>query len=211
MRVRLNRRRSLCVLVALLCGLAASGGADESKVQKNPVDLTKDKFFARPLTELEAIVINLKAKAKEVASFFEGDNRLHLLKRGGMGPDADAGFDPESGRIALVLTLHVTEMADPWREVCDSTLGSFAGWFYFPSLNEDADLKLRLLGKYFGEAVMIDRESAKQAADIFLRSIVARVIFTVVDRPPSPKLTFLRSCTKDELTGKTTYWEYRYQ
>ena len=61
------------VFVLLLMILVAGAGpsavaADQDNIQKNVVDLTTAKFFSRPITELEMIVLNLKAQAKDSAS-----------------------------------------------------------------------------------------------------------------------------------------------
>jgi hypothetical protein len=75
-------------------------------------------------------------------------------------PEGDAGFDPTTGRIFLVLSLHVDEMSDPWKETCDSAMRSFYGWFFFPPNDANQNLKLSAMSKYLGEAIRIDNENA---------------------------------------------------
>ena len=127
-----------------------------------------------------------------------------------MQPDGDAGFDSTTGRIFLVLSLHVDEMSDPWKETCDSTMRSFYGWFFFPPNDATEAVKLSIMEKYFGEATRIDKDNAVGAIDILLSSIVTRVSFLVVDYP-SKSLRWMRTCTKDNLTGNVSYTEHRYQ
>ena len=94
--------RLLRLVGTVLFSLAPySVAADEGQIQKNPVDLTAAKFFARPVTELEVLLINLKARAREVAALIADDNKLHLIKVAGIGPEGNAGFDTQSGRLVL--------------------------------------------------------------------------------------------------------------
>jgi hypothetical protein len=209
----LSLMRWLHVLLGVLFvfGLnVRDAGADQSKIQQNSVDLKKDPFFGRPVTELELILINLTAKAQESASFVAERKELHILNKIGYRTEGYAGFDPGSGRVILVLSLYVTEMADPWREVCDSALGSFYGWFHFPVKEIDAPARLALMGKYFGQAIRIDAERAGDSIDVMIRSIVARANF-IVANANSPGLKWSRSCVKDNLTDQTFYTEYRYK
>jgi hypothetical protein len=205
---------SMILVIAVVVRLYAI--AANQDIQKNPVDLRTAKFFSRPITELEMILLNLKAQAKESASFVAETAELHIIKTIGIAPEGDAGFDPTTGRIFLVLELHVTEMSDPWKETCDSTLSSFYGWFYFASKDDDRRSRLGVMQKYFGEAVRIDKDNAADAIDVFLNSIVTRVTFLVGSDPSIahntlPHLKWMRTCTKEDLTSETYYTEYRYQ
>jgi hypothetical protein len=164
------------------------------------------------------IVLNLKAQAKDSAGFVGEKKELHIIKTVGIEPEGDAGFDPSTGRIFLTLELHVEEMSDPWKEACDSTIGSFYGWFFFPPKDADQGSRLGIMQKYFGEAIRLDKDNATDAIDIFLNSIVTRVTFLVGPDPSAaradntrPVLEWMRTCTKDNLTGKTSYTEYRYR
>jgi hypothetical protein len=197
----------------LIIALVVALGSTYYAAAQHPTtanDLRAGKFFSRPITQLEIVLVNLKAAAKEIASFhFKRDQKLQVL-RDFREPDGDAGFVPELGRVVLALTLHVSEMADPWREVCDATVARFYGWFYFPPKEGwDRDSKLRMMEKYFGEAVRLDAENAKAAVDTFLDSIMVRVVFTVPTEDRK-KLKWHRTCTKDSMTGMTTYTEHRY-
>jgi len=192
--------------------------ADQDNIQKNVIDLRTAKFFARPITELEMIVINLKAQAKDSADFVGEMKGPHIIKTVGLAPDGDARLDPTTGRIFLTLELHVEEMSDPWKEACDSTIGNFYYWFFFPPKEVNQASRLGLMQKYFGEAIRIDKDNATDAIDIFLNSIVTRVTFLVGPDPSAaradntrPALEWMRTCTKDNLTGKTSYTVYRYR
>jgi hypothetical protein len=186
--------------------------ADQDDIPRNATALSKEEFFSRPITELEMIVLNLKKQAKESAAFVAGDSRLHIIKNfPGLDPaEGDAGYNPTKDRVYLALGLHVYEMSDPWREVCDSTIGSFYGWFYFPNMTDAQNVKLAMIQKYFGEAVKIDKDNAVGAIDTLLNSIVTSVTFLESDNASSP-LKWMRVCTKDNLTGRTSYFEHRYQ
>jgi hypothetical protein len=132
---------SALLLMLLVVGVRPYAvAADQDNIQKNIIDLRTAKFFSRPITELEIIVLNLKAQAKQSASFVGTNSKLHIIKTVGLEPEGDAGFDPTTGRIFLVLSLNVDEMSDPWKEACDSALGSFYHWFYFPpnDLNQNS-------------------------------------------------------------------------
>ena len=197
------------LLMLLLVGVGPSAvAADQDNIQKNVVDLTTAKFFSRPITELETIVLNLKAQAKASASFVGELPKLHIIKTVGLGPEGNAGFDPATQRIFLVLSLHVDEMSDPWKETCDSAMRSFYGWFFFPPNDANQDARLSTMEKYLGEAIRIDKDNAAGAIDILLSSIVTRMSFRVVENA-SKSLTWMRTCTKDNLTGKTSYTEHR--
>ena len=128
-----------------------------------------------------------------------------------MGPEGSVAFNTNSKRIFLSLKVNVEEMADPWREICASTIESFYRWFYFPSsrANGGPDLSLSLLGKYFGDAIWLDQTNAKQAIAPFLESIVTSAIFLVADQS-SKHLKWYRVCAKDNKTGKITFAEHRY-
>jgi hypothetical protein len=203
---RIASLRSWIIVLVFLFGFP-SYAADLPQLQKNPVDLRTTTFFARPLTELEVILINLKSAAEKIGSFIGDDKSLKFLPD--RSPDTDVGFDPKSGRIILFLELAVSEMSDPWKKVCDNEIVSYHELFYFPDDKFDSDLKVRLLRKYFGEAIRLDATNAKEAANQFLASLVARVVFTVASADKK-QLKWLRTCTKDYLTGKTDYTEYRY-
>jgi hypothetical protein len=197
------------LLILLVVGVRPPAvAADQDDIQKNVIDLRTAKFFSRPVTELELIVLNLKAQAKQSAHFVGASSNLHLIKTLGNEPDGDAGFDPTTGRIVLALSLDVSEMSDPWKDTCDSTIRSFYGWFYLPQDSMDQDVKLSLMAKYLGEAVRIDKDDAVDAIDILLHSMVTRIIFHVLDNTSSP-LMWLRTCTKDDLSGKIFYTEHR--
>ncbi len=189
---------------------AAQGDGAQSEIQKNHIDLLKDKFFSRPITELELILHNLNTQAKPTVSRFKSDRTFHVM-RGDREPEGGAAFIPKSGKIVLMLTLHVDKMSDPWREACDHTLNKFYNLFVLPSrgrpINAGAGLmRLRQAEKYFGEAIQIDSANADNAIDLFLNSILTRVNFYVFDNPASMPRSF-RSCTKDNMTGKMSYTE----
>jgi hypothetical protein len=204
-------------VVALLLMLLVVGArpyavaADQDNIQKNVIDLRTAKFFSRPITELEMIVLNLKAQAKVSASFVGEFSKLHIIKTVGQGPEGDAGFDPTTGRIFLVLSLHVDEMSDPWKETCDSAMGSFYRWFFFPPNDATQNIRLSMMAKYLGEAIRIDKDNAADSIDILLSSIVTRVSFLVVDDNASKPLSWMRTCTKDNLSGQISYTEHRYE
>ena len=182
----------LALAATFLLGFStAAVSVDLPDVQKNQVDLQNSKFFARPITELELILINLRAQSQKAASFFD-DIELHILKRPAP-PEGDAGFDPRSGRIILLLTLYVSDMSDPWRETCASTLERFYGWFYLPTKDKglDNDTRLRILGRIFGEATRLDADNAKGAIDVFLNSIATRVIFYVAQKSELKWISYL--------------------
>jgi len=209
--------RLLRLIALLLFGFAPYAiAADQAEIQKNGTDLRKNstdlrtaKFFSRPITELEVILLNLKAQAEKSASFVTVRN---LMKIAGhqLEPEGDAGFDPTSGRIVLLLKLTVDDMSDPWQVTCDDTLRGFYGLFYFPPKDIDENARLAVMGKYFGEAIRIDLANAKGAVDILLNSIVTRVIFSVADKTNPRELKWSRTCTKDNVAGNTSYTEHRY-
>jgi hypothetical protein len=71
--------------------------------------------------------------------------------------------------------------------------------------------------KYFGEAIRLDKNNAADAIDILLNSLVTRVTFVVGPTHDvagyrlQESLKWMCACTKDNLTGKTSYYEYRYK
>jgi hypothetical protein len=203
-------------VIALLLMLPVVGvkpyavAADQDNIQKNVIDLRTAKFFSRPITELEMIVLNLKAHAKDSASFVRDLSKIHIIKTVGLEPEGDAGFDPTTGRIFLILSLHVDEMSDPWKEACDSAMGSFYGWFFFPPKDATQNVRLSVMERYFGEAIRIDKDNASDAIDVLLSSIVTRVSFLVVDNS-SKALRWMRTCTKDNLSGQISYTEHQYK
>jgi hypothetical protein len=202
-----SRLLTITILFLVVFRPTAVAGDDDG-VQENVIDLRTAKFFSRPITELELIVLNLKATADKSASFIADDKKLHIINTVGT-PDGGAGFDPNTGRIFLLLQLHVDEMADPWRETCNSVIDRFYAWFFFPPNGADENAKLGVMEKYLGEAVRIDKANVAEAIDILVKSIVTRVSFFVVDSS-SKSLAWMRTCTKDNLTGKISYTEYRY-
>jgi hypothetical protein len=91
------------------------------------------------------IVLNLKTRAKYSASFvrdLSDLSKLKIIKTVGLEPEGDARFDPTTGRIFFVLSLHVDEMSDPWKETCDSAMASFYGWFFFPPKDTTQNVRL---------------------------------------------------------------------
>jgi hypothetical protein len=59
--------------------------ADQDDIQKNVIDLRTAKFFSRPITELDMIVLNFKEQAKKAASFLGEDSKLHIIKNRRIG------------------------------------------------------------------------------------------------------------------------------
>jgi hypothetical protein len=106
------------------------------------------------------IVLNLKTHAKYSASFVRDLSKLHIIKTVGLEPEGDAGFYPTTGRIFFVLSLHVDEMSDPWKETCDSAMASFYGWFFYPPKDTTQNVRLSVMEKYLGEAIRIDKNNA---------------------------------------------------
>ena len=82
---------SMILVIAVVVRLYAI--AANQDIQKNPVDLRTAKFFSRPITELEMILLNLKAQAKESASFVAETAELHIIKTIGIAPEGDAGLE----------------------------------------------------------------------------------------------------------------------
>jgi hypothetical protein len=64
--------------------------------------------------------------------------------------------------------------------------------------------------KYLVEAIRIDKDNAADAVDVFLSSVVTRVSFLVVDNA-SKALKWMRTCTRDNLSGQISYTEHRYE
>ena len=64
------------------------------------------------------------------------------------------------------------------------------------------------MAKYLGEATRIDKDNAADAIDILLKSIVTRVTFLVNDNG-SKSLRWIRTCTKDNLSGEVSYGEVK--
>ena len=70
----------LVLLILLTIGVTPYAvAADQDNIQKNPIDLRSAKFFARPITELEMVVLNLKAQAKQFLHRLSGSFKSCIL------------------------------------------------------------------------------------------------------------------------------------
>jgi hypothetical protein len=191
--------------LAVAIGLLSSASAQKLVLPAGP-DLKSEKFFSRPVTQLEILTFNLRQAAKESERIFRDVRGIEYGAFGNI--DTDAGYDTNFKRLALSLKLKVATIKEPWRETCSLLLNSFYISFFFPKHGDRHQAAvLGAMERYFGEIVRLDPEEAFAVVNQFLESLVVQVVIHVSD---GPKPLGWRRCVKDNHTGEIQFSEHQY-
>jgi hypothetical protein len=181
-------------------------------VEKGPSELGSHELFSRPFTVFDQLLYALAKHADESVEHLKPhDNEFRFLERvpGYQArPSARVESIPDLHRVAVGVSLEVSGMNDPWREVCERHVKDFASLLRIdvPPRRSGASVKY-FFGKLLGPTA--NQMSPTQLA-VFLDALVVVATFNVASNSRAKPLSYTRQCFLDGKSGKVTFREHKY-